>query len=94
MTVKIQAAESQTFRTMFFLNSHNVEVCPSCRSLHPVHKPGFTEAGAYVLVWSNTHFQNTEMDIGGLSTLLLMHTLGAVILCETVLLRIMDVTEF
>lgn len=34
------------------------------------------------------------MDIGGLSTLLLMHTLGAVISCETVLLRIMDVTEF
>lgn len=33
------------------------------------------------------------MDIGGLSTLLLMHTLGAVILCETALLRIMDVTE-
>lgn len=33
------------------------------------------------------------MDIGGLSTLLLEHTLGAVILCETVSLRIMDVTE-
>lgn len=39
-------------------------------------------------------FQDTEMDIGGLSSLLLMHTLGAVILCETVLLTIMDVTEF
>lgn len=33
------------------------------------------------------------MDIGGLSTSLLMRTLGAVIPCETVLLRIMDVTE-
>lgn len=30
------------------------------------------------------------MDVGGLSTLLLTHTLGAVILCEAVLLRIMD----
>lgn len=62
-------------------------------SLHPVHKPGFTEAGPYVLMWNHMYFRTTEMDIGGLSTLLLMHTLGAVILCETVLLRIMDVTE-
>lgn len=62
-------------------------------SLQPVHKPGFTEAGAYVLVWNHTYFRTTEMDIGGLSTSLLMRTLGAVIPCETVLLRIMDVTE-
>lgn len=31
--------------------------------------------------------------IGGLSTLLRMHILGAVIQCETVLLRVVDVTE-
>lgn len=59
----------------------------------PVHKPGFREAGVYVSVWNHTYFRTTEMDIGGLSTLLLVHTLGAVIVCETVLLRIMDVTE-
>lgn len=55
---KIQAAESHTCRTMLFFNSHNVELCPSCRRVFTSSQAWFQRSWSLCLGLESHVFQD------------------------------------